>query len=74
MNKKKLNVIIKELEKDHENVYPFLELTEEEIEYLNSKNVTVDYKFIELHHFLIDGTYKKIATVLQLNDSEENAK
>ncbi len=68
MNKKKINAIIKELEKEKKCVYPFLELTAEEIEYLKSKNVTVDYEFIKLHHFLADGTYKKLATVLELKE------
>lgn len=69
---KKLNVIMKELEKERKCVYPFLELTEKEIEYLKSKNVVINYEFIELHHFLIDGTYKKLATVLELCNSEKD--
>lgn len=46
-----------------------MELIDKEIEYLKSKNVTVDYEFIEFHHFLIDGTYKKLATVLELKEN-----
>lgn len=68
MNKEKLKVIMKELEKEKKCVYPFLELTEEEMEYLKLRGVVINYEFIELPHLLIDGTYKKLATVLELKD------